>query len=60
MVKFLYILYQEFISRFNSMAVIETIIKISKKKILDNYLMISNLCTRRWLIALRRYVGCLR
>ncbi len=60
MVKFLYILYQEFISRFNSMAVIETIIKISKKNILDNYLMISNLCTRRWLIALRRYVGCLR
>ncbi len=60
MVKFLYILYQEFISRFNSMAVIETIIKISKKNILDNYLMISNLCTRRWLIVLRRYVGCLR
>ena len=60
MVKFLYILYQEFISRFNSMAVIETIIKISKKNILDNYLMISNLCTRRWLIVLRRYVGGLR
>ena len=60
MVKFLYILYQEFISRFNSMAVIETIIKISKKNILDNYLMISNFCTRRWLIVLRRYVGCLR
>ena len=60
MEKFLYILYQEFISRFNSMAVIDTIIKISKKNILDNYLMISNLCTRRWLIVLRRYVGCLR